>query len=177
MANIIAIAGKDGVGKSTLAGSLAHRMGDTALIAFATSLRQMCVDYAILTYDEAWSKPTPPEVRKILREYSLSFKSYLGDTIFAFNTLKTISRCLNAGIYTVIIHDMRFAVELKALREEFSHSSDRLYVIYVGSDELSQSEAEMPSFADLPQISQEADIRLPQYPSFSHVEYLVQELI
>lgn len=54
---LIAIAGKDGVGKSTLAAKLAVKFGDATMMAVATRLREMCIADGHLTRLQAYAKP------------------------------------------------------------------------------------------------------------------------
>lgn len=165
---LIAIAGKDGVGKSTLAGKLAVLFGDAMVLAFATRLREMCIADGVLTRLQAYAKPMDAFSRGALRSMSLAYKKQYGDTIFA-DTAKQIWTTSNAKV--AILHDMRYSYEAEAIRQSGG------LIVYVGSNVLTDEEAEMDSFKHLPGIDKMADFTLGFKPSDNCVNALHHDLL
>lgn len=150
---IIAIAGKDGSGKSTLAGQLAPYFGNCSLMAFATELREKCIEDGHLTREKAYSKPTSQGTRRILRQRSQAYKDRSGHDVWA----KGLISRLPVGIPTVIIHDMRYLHE----RDELMKTNHNIVTLFVGDAILTPEQMTEPSFVDLPKLYEEADILLP----------------
>jgi hypothetical protein len=155
--NVVLICGMDGTGKSTLAGKLATRAGNAAVLAFATQLREMCIRDGFLTKEEAYVKPTPVTVRGILRYQSLQYKKLYGEDVFA-TRLRDYVESLPREL-PKFIHDTRYLAELEAFRPE------GCTIIYLGGSELTAEQKTMSSFKELPEIYVMADLRLPEKPS------------
>ena len=167
--NTVLICGKDGVGKSTLAGQLAVRAGDAIVMAVASTLREMLIQDEVLTREEAYTKPTSDRVRTILRAYSSIYKTQWGPNIFADRAAETAS-CFPEAI-PVIVHDVRYLIEVTAFAREMGWGNVTL--IYIGDAELSEDEAAEPSFQDLPDVKELADIWLPEKPHEEFTKDLV----
>lgn len=153
---IIAICGKDGAGKSTLAANLAVQYGNCAIMAFATELRERCISDGFLTREDAYRKPTKSSTRRILRQKSQAYKDRYGHYVWADSLVYNIPDHFN----TVIVHDMRYNRELETLK----NTCQKVVSIFVGDDHISDDQSKMPSFADLPDLYQSADFLLQKYP-------------
>lgn len=169
---LIAIAGKDGTGKSTLAGKLASLYGNAILLAFATRLRQICVGQGTLTEQEAFAKPTSDTARAVLRSTSAQLKATLQDDEFFGKYLQGVWRSTQElGVARVaIIHDLRYVHEARRVKEDGGH------IVFLGDGHLTEEQKAMPSFADLPHIVGMADTRLPAKPSENMFDYLCYNL-
>jgi len=150
---IIAICGKDGTGKSTLAGELAPYFGNCSFLAFATELRERCILDGHLTREKAYAKPTTAGTRRILRQRSQAYKDRFGHNIWASALVERVPN----NIPTTIIHDMRYALE----RSTLMNTNHNVITLFVGDANLTDEQKLEPSFADLPQLYEDADILLP----------------
>ena len=168
---LIAISGKDGAGKSYLAGKLATLFGDAVVLAFATKLRQLCVDHGYLTQKEAFSKPTSPNARTILRERSEYFKTFYGTRDYFANECWVKWTLLDALEIPVIIQDLRHQCEANKVAES------KGALIYLGDCELTEDEKTESSFQDLPLIYERANYHLPAKPSEEKILELLNTLI
>ena len=148
-----------GAGKSYLAGKLATLFGDAVVLAFATKLRQLCVDHGYLTQKEAFGKPTSLNARTILRERSEYFKTFYGTRDYFANECWVKWTLLDALEIPVIIQDVRHACEAdKVLKAKG-------VLIYLGDWELTSEQMSESSFQELPVIYERANYRLPAKPS------------
>ncbi|EKU97923.1 hypothetical protein Lepto7375DRAFT_7181 [Leptolyngbya sp. PCC 7375] len=168
---LIAIAGKDGVGKSYLAGKLATLFGDAVVLAFATKLRHLCVEQGFLIKQEAFSKPTSTKARKVLRERSEYFKAFYGNSDYFVDECSNTWSLLATFNTPIIIHDLRYLCEA----EEVIESGGTL--IYLGDFDLTPEERKEPSFQDLPLIYELKDYHLPAKPSEEKIFKLFNTLL
>lgn len=170
MTRLIAIAGKDGSGKSTFAGKLATRLGDAYVCAVATGLREHCISEGYLTRQQAYAKPTSQETRNVLRNISKEAKVKYGTKLIWLNKLLLKMRGF-LQVCPVIVHDVRYLHEAETL---LSLGAE---LIYLGGCELSAEECGMPSFADLPALYELAKFKLPEKPDDKYIAMVYNSII
>lgn len=151
---LIAIAGPDGAGKTTLANFLADEFGLDKL-AFATYLREACIAKGLVSREEAYAKPSSANCRAVLRAEG-TLKKRAGMPI-KFEQL-LLKDWLESNKLGATIGDMRFLSEAKAVQKAGG-------LIFYLDKPISAEEIKLDSFSQLPQIKQLADLVMPQLPS------------
>lgn len=108
MAQIIALVGYYGVGKSTAARTLREKVNGK-IFPIADALRIELVNSGILTLKEAYDKPTTPRIREILNKYGQAKKEEMGEYYWISKWLNLILE--QSPFDTIIVDDLRFKCE------------------------------------------------------------------